>query len=97
MNKKQIIWLIIRLVGIWFCWEAVQTTATILNTIAIFGEVGATNRVVAEAASGMMIQIVLGGIVKLAIGLYCVGGGEILFSLLNREPDNFSLDSFSRE
>jgi hypothetical protein len=97
MNKKQVIWLIIRLVGIWFCWEALLTTATILSTIAIFGEAQAHGLVVPEAASGMMIQIVLGGLVKLVIGLYCVGGGELLFSLLNREPDNFSLDSFSRE
>jgi len=95
MTKKQVIWLIIRLVGVWFCWEALNTTATVLGTLTLMADLESGQQVVTKATSGMaFIQIVLGGVLKLVVGVYCVGGGEFLFSLLNREPDHFDLDEY---
>lgn len=83
MNKKQVIWLLIRLAGIWFVWQSLENAIGIVSSYWV-----ASNEPrLLSASGGVFLSLTIRMVVYLVIGLYCLGGGELIFSLLTKERD----------
>jgi hypothetical protein len=90
MTKPQVIWLSIRLAGVWFLWQSIENAVALLSTYLQVSQ----DRELLSRSSAILLQIVLLMGVHTALGIYCLGGGTLLFNLLNREkPDDGNSDS----
>jgi len=45
-----------------------------------------------QQAAGLLLQSTLGALAYLIVGLYCLAGGELFYSVLNRESDTVVVD-----
>jgi hypothetical protein len=88
MTKKQVIWLLLRLAGLWFLWQALITSLNLvwMGTVMTMSEAPNTGALLLQSAAFVIGYGVL--------GVYCLLGGKILFHFLNRE-DNDHGDSDS--
>lgn len=90
MTKKEVIWLLIRLAGLWFLWEFIANGITLLTTYAHASQ---DEQLLARSAAVFMQLIIQIG-VYLGLGIYCVRFGDLFFDVLNREdPDAGDSDS----
>jgi hypothetical protein len=81
VTKKQVIWLVIRLAGLWFLWQSAGNAIALLGSFLHLSE----NPELLERSTGLLLQMAGQVALSFALGLYCVGDGRILFDLLNRE------------
>jgi hypothetical protein len=81
VTKKQIVWLLIRLAGLWFLFQAVTGLVTLITT---YFHTSQDERLL-EKSTWLFLQQAGQIFLSFAIGLYCAGDGRILFELLNRE------------
>jgi hypothetical protein len=81
VTKKQIIWLLIRLAGLWFLFQAVTGAVTLVTT---YFHTSQDPRLL-EKSTWLFLQQAGQMCLSFALGLYCAGDGRILFALLDRE------------
>ena len=84
MTKREAIWIVIRLAGLWFFWHSLETALSIFSTYALANSEG----LIVPGSSRMFVWPALSMVLYLAIGLYCLAGGGMIFNVLNREPDD---------
>ena len=81
MNKSEVVWLIVRLAGLYFFWQAFEALVALLTSLgALSGARG-----VLEATGWVIGQLLLKAFVYVVLGIYCVDNGKLFFSILNRE------------
>ena len=85
MTKKEVIWLLIRLAGLYFLWQCVASLFGVLSTLTI----SQASLDFLARSSGLLLTSALLMLVYLALGLYLLTNGELLFFWLNREPDSY--------
>ena len=90
MNKREVIWLLIRLAGLWLLWQAVEDAITLMSSYLTAIE--QTNLL--SRSTWVLVAMFLRMGIHLALGLYCLSAGNLFFDLLNREkPDDGYSDS----
>lgn len=95
MTKRQVIWLLIRLAGLWFLWQSV-TSAVALGWLGTYLQASEESGLLPKSTGFLFLQSVVLLGVYLALGLYCLRSGTALFNLLNREdPDDRDSDADS--
>jgi hypothetical protein len=80
LNKKEVVWLIIRLIGLWLVWEAIESTAPLITLITT-GPVSNYLLTFVLAILRSLARIIF----YLAVGIYFLKGGGVIFDLLNHE------------
>jgi hypothetical protein len=80
LNKKEVVWLIIRLIGLWLVWQAIESTSPLITLI--LGGLP-SNYILTFILSILrdLVRIVF----YLALGIYFLKGGGLIFGLLNHE------------
>lgn len=82
MTKREVVWLIIRLAGLYFLWNAVASSLALLASLHLFLEgLGTTHR----GSGTVFFQAFVVTAVYAGLGLYCVNDGRVFFYVLNRE------------
>ena len=82
MNKREAIWLLIRLVGLWFFWQALESALAIVGNYLLASQTpGLLSR-----SGGVFLQITVRMVIYLALSFYCLGAGNMICYLLSREP-----------
>ena len=82
MNKKEVVWLIIRVIGLWLVWEAIESTAPLI-TLVTTGPSANYLLTFVLAVLRSLARIVF----YLAVGIYFLKGGGLIFGLLNHEAN----------
>lgn len=92
MHKKQVIWLLIRLAGLWLMWQAIEDTITFMSSyLTAIQEPSVMSR-----STWVLVAMFLRVGVHMGLGLYCLVAGNRFFDLLNREtPGGSDSDSES--
>ncbi len=81
MNKREVVWLIIRLIGVYLLYLAAITSISLLGTLL-------TALQAPELASRSVLLFVSPGLLAIMEGIagfYLVNSGTILFNILARE------------
>ena len=85
MNKKEVIWLLIRIAGLYLIWQSVQSLVALSS-----GLVAAINTPrLWSVSAGVFFQSVLQIGLYLSLGFYMLLNGRLFYHLLSREPDSF--------
>lgn len=80
MTKRDVVWLIIRLAGLYFLWQAVECAVGFVTSAGIVaGTFGA-----ATTAPVLLVLMLKAGLYS-ALGFYCVRDGKFFFDVLSRE------------
>jgi hypothetical protein len=82
MTKREVSWLIVRIAGLYFLWQAVEMAISVTATLGVaLGE---------PMLMGKSVWVLLQMLFKIGfytvLGLYCVGNGRLFFHMLSREP-----------
>jgi hypothetical protein len=93
VDKKKAIWLLIRLAGLWFILQLIENTVALISSYYI---ANSTPGLLAKS-TGVLLATILRMVLYLILGLYCLGGGQALFNLLNRESDEVNLDDVNSD
>jgi preprotein translocase subunit SecG len=90
VKKREVIWLLIRLAGLWLLWQSLEDAVTLMSSyLTAIQEANLMSR-----STWVLVAMFLRMGIHLALGLYCLGAGNLFFDLLNREkPDNGDSDS----
>jgi|GEM_PF-2574521 len=101
MSKREVIWLLIRLTGVYLIGQAFFSTITYLLVFYGWG-ISATLSGKTPGSSGLgtfglqlnelRIPMALGIIVPAVVGLYLTRGGRLIFKILNYEGKEDSRD-----
>jgi len=82
MNKREAIWILIRLVGLWFFWQTLENAMLIVtNYLLVSQQPGLLSK-----SGGVFFQITVRMVIYLGFSIYCLGAGDMIYSLLNHEP-----------
>lgn len=84
MTKQELIWLLIRLVGVYFLAKGILLALELLAGIFLILESGTLQ--VLGSLIGTYIGSLLRSLALSALGLYLLNGGSFLFRVLNRQP-----------
>ncbi len=84
MTKKQVVWLLIRVAGLYFFWQSLTLTVSVSGAYALAGE---EPELLAKASKAFLQAVVLAVLYRV-LSLYCLGSGDAFFYLLNREPED---------
>jgi len=91
MTKREVIWLLIRLAGLWFLWQSIENVIVLSSSYLQTSQ----NPELLSRSAAVFLQLIWQTGFHFVAGLYCLSGGNALFKLLSRErPDDG--DSFSR-
>lgn len=81
MTKREVVWLIIRLAGLYFLWQAVESTVGFVTGLWVANG--------AYSMPGNSALVLLAMLFKAALysvlGFYCIGNGRLFFRVLSRE------------
>jgi hypothetical protein len=82
MKKREVIWLLIRIAGLVFLWQAVENVVGYIITYPFF----ANSLLMPRNFGVAFLILILKAVLYSALGWYCLVGGQFVFNLLNREP-----------
>lgn len=85
MTKKDVAWLIVRITGVCFLWNAGSYMFIVLQNLLL--ATGANKESLLSEASGLISVWVIEAIISLLLGIYFLKNGKFLFELINRESD----------
>ena len=91
MTKKELSWLLIRIAGLWLLWQAIQSGLILITSYLTASEKGD----LLSRSTWVLGQMLLQTIVNLALGMYCVFGGNVLFQILESENVDSAHEPFS--
>ncbi|HEX8282565.1 MAG TPA: hypothetical protein VF588_04385 [Pyrinomonadaceae bacterium] len=81
MTKSEVVWLIIRLAGVYFLWQALETAVGFLTGAGL--AIGPRPMVAGSAV--VLVGMLLKATFYTVLGFYCIGNGRLLFRVLGRE------------
>jgi hypothetical protein len=84
MRKRELIWLIIRVAGLYFLWQSVETVIALIAGFKLANSAPG----LLENAGGLLMQFVFKAGLYCVLGLYCVGDGRVFFHVLDKESDD---------
>lgn len=87
MTKREVVWLIIRLAGLYFLWNAVTSAATLVAGLQAFLQAFDAYALAQRGSGVVLAQMLFMTVLYSALGLYCVNNGRVFFHVLNRESD----------
>ena len=82
MSKRDVAWLVVRLAGLYFIWNAVTSSLGLFASLRLF-DGSATPR----GAGLVFFEALVVTALYAALGLYCVNDGRFFVNILNRESD----------
>ncbi|HEY0427624.1 MAG TPA: hypothetical protein VGC76_07555 [Pyrinomonadaceae bacterium] len=85
MTKKDVAWLIVRIIGICFLWNAGSYLFIVFQNLLLAA--GASKETLLSEASGLISVWVIEAVVSLILGIYFLKNGKFLFELINSESD----------
>ena len=83
MTKREVVWLLIRIAGLWFLWQATENVFSVISSFMV----ASSDPQLSCRSAGLLLPTVVRAGVYLIVGLYCLIGGNVFFQLLNRQPD----------
>lgn len=83
MTKRDVIWLLIRIGGLYFVWQGIES---LLNLFTTFVAVSSTPALLANSI-GILLQSVLLTGIYITLGLYMLSNGSFFYHVLSRQPD----------
>ncbi|HEX8734727.1 MAG TPA: hypothetical protein VF721_05340 [Pyrinomonadaceae bacterium] len=99
MTKREIVWLIVKLIGVYFLYEAVASALSLVGSI--FTLISIAGRYLGEDDKYNFSKIIAWTIGVMFfygwIGWYLIKDGRLLFALLNREEPPPILKDFKKE
>lgn len=87
MTKKQLAWLIIRIIGVFLLYKSLNLAFVVFQNLMAATSLDNSN-IVLEKGAGLFSGWIVEGIVYLLLGLYFVIDGKVLFNLLDRETES---------
>lgn len=99
MTKREIVWLIVKLIGVYFIYEAAMSAWNLLATF--FTLISVSDRYIGGDDTRNFLKLIAWAIAMMAfhawIGWYLINDGRLLFQILNREepassPENLKED-----
>lgn len=85
MNKKDVIWLLIRIAGLYFLWQSVEGVFALSSSYIVASN---TPDLLSRSA-GIFLQSIVRIGTYLSLGLYMLLNGRLIFDMLSRQPDSF--------
>ena len=81
MTKREVVWLIIRLAGLYFLWQAVESAVCFVTSAGI---VNGPSGVAGDSSQVLLLMLFKAALYS-ALGFYCVRDGKFFFDVLSRE------------
>lgn len=85
MNKKELSWFAVRLIGVGLLLNAMRYTAIVIENIMNLPS-GPTGNALMAQSSGLLTGWTLEALLSLGAGVYLIKRGDFLFHWLNSEP-----------
>lgn len=85
MNKKELSWFAVRLIGVGLLLNAMRYTAIVIENIMNLPSGPAGNALMAQS-SGLLTGWTLEALLSIVAGVYLIKRGDFLFHWLNSEP-----------
>lgn len=85
MTKKEICWLVVRLIGICLLFNALRYAVAMIENLLLISSTPAGQMLVSQTA-GLMKLWCCEAIASFVAGLYLIKRGHVLFEWLNFEP-----------
>lgn len=85
MSKKDVIWLLIRIAGLYLIWQSVQSLVALSSGLVAAGNTPG----LLSVSAGVFFQSILRIGLYLSLGFYMLLNGKLFFHLLSRQPDLF--------
>jgi hypothetical protein len=82
MNKREVSWLLVRIAGLWFIWQALENILSIVVTYWV----ASSQQELLSRSAGFFLPSTVRIVIYLALAFYCLGAGHLIFDLLRREP-----------
>lgn len=99
MTKREIVWLIVKLIGVYFIYQAVTSALSLIGTI--FTLISIADRYIGADDKQNFLKVIAWAIAMTAfygwIGWYLIKDGRLLFAILNREDPPPVLKDFKKE
>ena len=100
MTKREIVWLIVKLIGVYFIYEAVMAALSLIGSIFTLISLGGDRNISREASNNFLrviswafaMTVFYGG-----IGWHLIQDGSFLFQILNREEPPDSLENLKKD
>jgi hypothetical protein len=84
MKTNDVIWLLIRIAGLYFLWQCFESVVALISNFVAFSE----SPGLLEKSTGVQLQILLRIGLYLGLGIYMLANGSLFFQVLNRQPDS---------
>jgi hypothetical protein len=82
MTKREVVWLIIRLAGLYFLWHAGESTIGFVTSV---GLVTGEPRMRGDSTALLLGMLFIKACFYSVLGFYCLGNSRLLFRVLSRE------------
>lgn len=86
MTKKELCWLLVRLIGLCLLFNGMRSVFTLLETLFLVSSNPAGQMVMSQSA-GLMKFWCCEAVMSFAAGIYLIKRGHIVFQWLNFEPE----------
>lgn len=84
MNKREMVWLLIRIAGVCLLVNTCRYVFIVLENLMMVEQVDLREKLLSQS-SGLIKAWIIEAIISLIVGLYLLGDGRLLFQLLNSE------------
>ncbi|HEV7643846.1 MAG TPA: hypothetical protein VGO50_07910 [Pyrinomonadaceae bacterium] len=81
MNKKEVVWLVVRLIGVYLLYLAAITSISLIGTLLT----ALQTPELASRSMSMFVSPALLAVMEGIVGFYLVNTGTVLFNILARE------------
>jgi hypothetical protein len=82
MSKKEVIWLLIRIAGVYFLWLGVESLVTLISNYVV---ASGSPELLSRSARVFLQSVLLIGL-HFSLGLYMLVNGSLLFRGLDQQP-----------
>ncbi len=84
MTKAEVIWLLIRVAGLYFIYQSIEATISTFGVLLVAGEA----RSGISKSAGVLLPSIIRIVFYAWLGIYLLNDGSKFFQMLNRRPDD---------
>lgn len=84
MTKAEVIWLLVRIVGLYLIYQAVEVTISTFGVLVVASEAPG----VVSKSAGVLLPTLFRIVLYACLGIYLLSDGSELFRLLSHRPDD---------
>jgi hypothetical protein len=84
MTKKEVIWLLIRIAGLYFVWQGIESSIALLANLMTMGNAPE----LIPKSGGVIVQSILLMMLYAGLGLYMMSNGGFFYQVLSRQSDS---------